>query len=221
MPMLFLAWMVAKLLSGNRTTSELVPGSRGVPSPEPGSGSLFWWPMPVIEVRGKRYAPTVSDGYGAGKRRIRSGPNKGQLRTHAGVDIMYKTAKTALPQYLPPRDRSDGRMFFLPPFVPVLAAREGTVWSVMRTERGYGVEIVHDKGQRKTFYQHLAGVLVRKGQVVERGEALGTAGYDPSGNAPRHLHFERSDWNGSGWTKLDPGDLSDWTVGPMVYTVVG
>jgi hypothetical protein len=76
---------------------------------------------------------------------------------------------------------------------PVFAAAAGTVIETA-FDRGYGknILIMHD-GQFQTRYAHLDAILVKEGQIVERGQRIGRVGktgavrgrFDGS-----HLHFE-------------------------------
>lgn len=92
---------------------------------------------------------------------------------HYGVDIMYR----------------EGVGWSAPIGTPVLAARDGVVWSVGETARGRSVVIDHG-APWATFYQHLASVKVVKGQLVRAGEEIGTMGADPTdAQGLRHLHF--------------------------------
>ena len=93
--------------------------------------------------------------------------------------------------------------FAVPVGTAVLAARDGVV---MQSEAGFGdaepgeeaedlasranfIRILHDDGTM-ALYAHLqrAGVLVRPGQRVRRGEAIGLSGNTGRSTAP-HLHF--------------------------------
>lgn len=76
-----------------------------------------------------------------------------------------------------------------PPGSPVVATASGRVVMVGR-EVGYGriVEIDHGFGYR-TRYAHLAGVVARPGQLVERGEIVGEVGRSGLATGP-NLHYE-------------------------------
>ena len=73
---------------------------------------------------------------------------------------------------------------------PIYAANNGTV-SIKDYERyGYGnwVEINHNNGY-KTRYGHMSKIYVVKGQVVEKGQVIGTMG-NTGRSTGTHLHFE-------------------------------
>lgn len=104
------------------------------------------------------------------------------------------------------RDPKNGRYAFhggldlaAPRWTPVFAAHEGTVeycgWA-----GGYGRLVVlrHAFGYR-TFYGHLAKILVRPGQQVGRKTMLGRVGSSGYSTGP-HLHFEIRHYK----KKLDP-----------------
>jgi murein DD-endopeptidase MepM/ murein hydrolase activator NlpD len=95
------------------------------------------------------------------------------LREHAGVD------------------------FGAPYGTPVIASAPGVVkWVVPFFDCGALVSIQHIESEvftenKFTIYCHLATILVKTGQVVARGERIGTNGAE--GNSPReypHVHFE-------------------------------
>ncbi len=93
---------------------------------------------------------------------------------HYGVDIMYRSA--------------DGHPN-APEGTPILAARDGVVWSTGQTVRGRNVVLDHGK-PFATFYQHLTTVFVAKGDRVTAGQQIGIMGSDPSDpEGLRHLHF--------------------------------
>jgi murein DD-endopeptidase MepM/ murein hydrolase activator NlpD len=76
---------------------------------------------------------------------------------------------------------------------PVYASRSGIVVSAKET-RGMGkyVFVRHVSGYT-TLYGHLSAILVRKGQLIRRGQIVGLVG--KTGNANNrnilsHLHFE-------------------------------
>ncbi|HXM79240.1 MAG TPA: M23 family metallopeptidase [Thermoanaerobaculia bacterium] len=72
---------------------------------------------------------------------------------------------------------------------PVLATASGiVVKSGWRGDYGKAVEIDHGTGYR-TVYGHLATILVRDGQKVQRGERVGLVGSTGRSTGP-HLHYE-------------------------------
>jgi murein DD-endopeptidase MepM/ murein hydrolase activator NlpD len=75
---------------------------------------------------------------------------------------------------------------------PVLAAGSGRVMVVKRSDlvAGYGnyIEVEHGGGL-VTRYSHLEDILVRAGQKIKKGEAIGTVGTSGGSIAP-HLHYE-------------------------------
>ena len=73
---------------------------------------------------------------------------------------------------------------------PVLAADDGEVLKAYWNDEGYGglVIIGHPSGY-ETWYGHLDGFDVEKGQRVKRGEQIGEMGSTGYSTGP-HLHFE-------------------------------
>lgn len=74
----------------------------------------------------------------------------------------------------------------------VVAAASGTITRVANTgSTSYGrwIEIAHSGG-RRTRYAHLSSQTVTVGQVVRRGEKIGTVGTTGGSSGP-HLHYEQ------------------------------
>jgi len=73
---------------------------------------------------------------------------------------------------------------------PVIATGDGTVVSVKRKRTGYGrsVEIDHGFGYT-SLYAHLDDISVKRGDVLKRGEQVGTIGRTGTATAP-HVHYE-------------------------------
>lgn len=155
-------------------------------------GHGWHWPVPDLVTRdGKKYLATISQEF--------------KPATHLGVDIMYRrTSITDRPEFpaAPGANgvRNGSPMYFAPPETPILAARDGRVWSVSKGARGWSVVLDHGKPWA-TFYTHLervdlephkAGKAIASGQPtnVKAGDMLGTMGGDPLESTHlRHLHF--------------------------------
>lgn len=72
----------------------------------------------------------------------------------------------------------------------VLASARGKVVSAGHYGRGYGQTIVLDHGHGvKTIYAHTSQLLVKKGQVVAKGQSIARVGKTGNASGP-HLHFE-------------------------------
>lgn len=77
-----------------------------------------------------------------------------------------------------------------PAGAPVGAGADGTVLDVARSgSYGLVVDVSHRGGEYITRYAHLSAVLVREGQRVRRGEAVGRVGSTGLSTGP-HLHYE-------------------------------
>lgn len=118
---------------------------------------------------------------------------------HLGVDLMYRHAPGDAAYPATATDHGNAQ-WFAPLQTPVLAARDGVVWSVDRSPRG--IEVVIDHGKPfATYYQHLASTLLpvgtRNGKTpngmalhVKAGQQIGVMGFDPTDpEGLRHLHF--------------------------------
>ncbi|MGB2710849.1 MAG: M23 family metallopeptidase, partial [Conexibacter sp.] len=81
---------------------------------------------------------------------------------------------------------------------PLVAARGGTVTMRARQALAGNYLVIHDEVSGQDFmYAHLRErALVKKGQRVETGQAIGFAG-DTGDASACHLHFEI--WTAPGW----------------------
>lgn len=96
----------------------------------------------------------------------RKDPFSGALRMHQGIDLSGNKGE------------------------PIYAAGNGTVVEVRTSFFGYGREVVVDHGfGYKTRYAHLQKMLVKVGDVVERGEQIATMGNTGKSKGV-HLHYE-------------------------------
>ena len=95
------------------------------------------------------------------------GDPRSERRKHKGVDIFAKKG------------------------TPVLASGLGTVSSVKTSERGgKTVWVRDDKFGHQQYFAHLDKQLVTEGQLVEKGDTLGTVGKTGNArNTPPHLHY--------------------------------
>lgn len=84
----------------------------------------------------------------------------------------------------------EGLDFSAPKGTPVHVTGDGRVIRVIRSNRGYGNEILVDHGFGYiTRYAHLSAFKVKKGQYVKRGQVIGLVGDTGKSTAP-HLHYE-------------------------------
>lgn len=140
-----------------------------------GDPSLWCWPVPDVLLSGVKYPAEVSQEF--------------RVPSHLGVDLMYRRPSGFDVRALKFQGHDGNPHWFEPSDTPVLAARAGAVYSVDASERG--IEIVVDHGPPwATYYQHTRVPLVKKGDAVEAGQRIATAGYDPTDpEGLRHLHF--------------------------------
>jgi len=166
------------------------------------------WVFPLPVWKGLR--PEISDGPGPDKR-------DGGKRSHNGCDIDYRCPRLdSYPEFKKgTKYRSSGGRYICPD-VPVLAVRDGHIWSVGLSPRG--LQIVIDHGRPfATYYQHMQKVffpMLKKGAgkiAVKAGQPIGIVGNGHSpGEAPKngfqHLHFEV--WkNGGPASWIDPSPI--------------
>lgn len=114
---------------------------------------------------------TISSKYGP-----RSAPTAGASSNHAGIDVS------------------------VPRGTLVLSTEAGTVQNVgSNNARGNYITVLYDSGYQGT-YQHLDSSLVKAGQRLAEGAALGLSGNTGISTGP-HLHFEVKDTTGK---TIDP-----------------
>lgn len=83
---------------------------------------------------------------------------------------------------------------YAPMNTPIYAMNRGVVRFVGKNLRNYGNTIVIDHGAGvQTIYMHLSGTKVAEGQMVERGELIGTSG-DTGYVLDPHLHLTVRIW---------------------------
>lgn len=178
-------------------------------------GTGWVWPVPSMKWRGRIYPAVISQESHDG---------------HNGVDIMYRRRLDdgSLPEF-PPGTSGGSPHHFAPLSVPVVAARDGQVWSVDKSPRGCEVVINHGK-PFATYYQHLSstvlgphkrGVSTLTGQptTVRAGQPIGIMGGDPiEPTHLRHLHFEV--WHEGGADHaVSPDDaMQSWSRPPLLFT---
>lgn len=185
-------------------------------------GSGWHFPVPdLISNGGSRFPAIVTQEF--------KGPK------HAGVDIMLSRRAdngVIISGFDPGQRAADGitrdvtasGRAFAPKGTPILAARDGLVWSVTKTVNGIMVVLDHGKPWA-TFYGHLETCHLqvtasgKSGQRVRAGDEIGTMGAglnrDPSrglvdGEHLRHLHFETW-YKGAGNAAVDPSrEMQTW-----------
>ena len=105
--------------------------------------------------------PRITSGFG-----YRTDPMFGDRRPHEGVDFAGHIGEV------------------------IFATGNGKVIAVERSFTGYGNMVLVDHGfGYKTRYAHLHMIAVKKGDLVKRGQQVGTLGSTGKSTAP-HLHYE-------------------------------
>ena len=80
--------------------------------------------------------------------------------------------------------------FTAPRGTPIQATGNGRVIKAVKSRTGYGHHIIIDHGYGyKTLYGHLSNIMVKKGDIVGKGQKIGTVGSSGLSTAP-HCHYE-------------------------------
>lgn len=177
---------------------------------EGASPSFVGWVVPVPNLEER--PAVVSNEF-----RVGSGPT--DPREHLGVDLMFqrRDARDLIASY-PPKTPNGTPMFFMPDGVSALAASGGSVSFAAMTAMGNSVIVQHPNGWA-TYYTHLAALAVKRGDMVQAGQPLGTIGASPIDREHiKHLHFEL--WKGGKRSgAVDPSLYLDaWTRVASVST---
>ena len=85
----------------------------------------------------------------------------------------------------------------------------GRVLTVRHGNTGYGNYIVLDHGQLRCLYGHLSKTLVKEGDIVDAGTAIGITGHTGMASGD-HLHLRLEKWNGRQWVSVDPKVFTDY-----------
>ncbi len=102
----------------------------------------------------------ITDGFG-----YRIDPFTGKRAFHEGIDISARRG------------------------TPIVAPADGIV-TISGKTKGYGnFVVINHQNNIETRYGHLRDVFVKKGQIVKRGDVIGTVGNTGRSTGP-HLHFE-------------------------------
>jgi murein DD-endopeptidase MepM/ murein hydrolase activator NlpD len=90
----------------------------------------------------------------------------------------------------------NGVDFFAPQGTPLFAPADGVVSKVASNGFGYSYFIIKHNNDFFTVYGHLSKILVKKGDIIKRGEMIGNTGGTPGARGAGfftsgpHLHFE-------------------------------
>ena len=87
---------------------------------------------------------------------------------------------------------------------PIYATGDGVVLKSKYAKGGYGryVVIEHGYGYR-TLYAHMNESYVKKGDIIARGDTIGTVGSSGLSAGP-HLHYEIHKKENNSWKKINP-----------------
>ncbi len=80
--------------------------------------------------------------------------------------------------------------FTAPKGTDIQATGDGKVIRVENRRKGYGKNVIIDHGYGyKTLYAHMQKTVVKKGELVKKGQKIGVVGSTGTSTAP-HLHYE-------------------------------
>ncbi len=84
----------------------------------------------------------------------------------------------------------EGIDFTAPRGTPIQSTGNGKVVKIEKIKSGYGTSILINHGfGYSTLYGHMADVYVKKGDLVKKGQQIGTVGSTGTSTAP-HCHYE-------------------------------
>jgi murein DD-endopeptidase MepM/ murein hydrolase activator NlpD len=100
-------------------------------------------------------------------------------------------------------------------YEPLLAAADGVVYFGGWSQYGYGLSVIIDHANGlSTRYGHMSVVDVKAGDVVMRGQKIGTSGNTGNSTGP-HLHF--GVYRNDPWTPIDPWGWTGAGADPWPY----
>ena len=98
----------------------------------------------------------------------------------------------------------------------VTSLASGTVVTAYAGSTGYGNTVVIDHGNGyQTRYAHMQKIVVNKGDVLKRGQMIGTVGNTGISTGP-HLHYEVIYRN----KQMGPMSFMDLTMGAEEYNAM-
>lgn len=161
--------------AGSATTGEQVAALTS-PTPRPASPEAAT-PRPIAP------APTVVPQQTAPQTQpVRTGTQRLVRPVNGPVAVGFRRGSGAA--------RNDGVDFASQPGEPVLAADDGEVALVSESLGGLGtIVLLRHADNLLTVYGRIGSVSLRKGELVSRGQQIGTVATPPSGNEAR-MHFE-------------------------------
>lgn len=110
----------------------------------------------------------------------------------SGSKFRWPVQGQVISSYGPKKDglHNDGINIKTPKGTPVRAAENGVVVYSGRELQGYGnLVLVRHENRWMTAYAHLGKIMIKRGQIVNKGETIGTVGSTGSVDVPQ-LHFE-------------------------------
>ena len=118
------------------------------------------------------------------------------VKAPSGGILAYPVKGKIIREYV--KNKNDGIDFSAPAGTPVFAAESGTVAAITLDANQVPIIVIKHKKNLLTVYANVDNLLVQKGTMVSRGDAIGKVGLgDPS-----YLHFEVR----NGFESVDPMD---------------
>ena len=118
------------------------------------------------------------------------------VKAPSGGILTYPVKGKIIREYV--KNKNDGIDFSAPAGTPVFAAESGTVAAITLDANQVPIIVIKHKKNLLTVYANVDNLLVKKGTMVSRGDAIGKVG---SGD-PSYLHFEVR----NGFESVDPMD---------------
>ncbi len=123
---------------------------------------------------------------------VKKTPITAQVPKRTSSKFLKPVEGKILSNYGPKKDglHNDGINIAAPPGAPVRAAENGVVVYAGNELKASGnLVIIRHQDRWMTAYAHMDNMLIKRGQIVKRGQTIGTVGSSGSVDKPQ-LHFE-------------------------------
>ncbi len=185
------AGQVVRLPTLTRETVPVQMASAAVPPARviPPENSPYIDPAPI---KRETLAPPAIVISRAPEAPVKKTPITAQVPKRTSSKFLKPVEGKILSNYGPKKDglHNDGINIAAPPGTPVRAAENGVVVYAGNELKASGnLIIIRHQDRWMTAYAHMDNMLIKRGQIVKRGQTIGTVGSSGSVDKPQ-LHFE-------------------------------